>query len=217
VRWRSRRERLRGIGHQRAAVAVAEPQLPCYRSPTIQELFSRLAPAGPRHVLDLGPVTSANVEFFSRFSCRLQIVNLLGTLAADPSRALLATNPAAALRQVLPRDARDFDVVLAWDVFNYLTREQARTAVRILSELTGPAAWVLAFIYTSKEMPAAARTFKIIDDHTLRWEQPSEAVRPSPRYPPAEVEKLFASFTIVRSVLMRHGMQEFLFTRRREE
>ena len=215
--WRTRRERVAEASPRREVVGAAEPRPPFYRSPTLKALLASLAPEAPHHILDLGGVNSGNVEFFSRFSCRLQIVNLLDTIGSEASQALLATNPMEALRQVLPQTRRTFDVVLAWDVLNHLGPERIRALMTIVVELTAPGAHMLAFLFTGREMPALPVAFRIVDEETLRWEPRTQALRSGPRYPPAEVERMAAGFSVVHSVLMRHGVQEYLLVRRPDE
>jgi hypothetical protein len=53
-----------------------------------------------------------------------------------------------------------------------------------------------------------------VDDQTLRWEPSTAAMRPAPRFPPALVERLTQGFVVVQSVLMRQGVQEYLFERK---
>jgi hypothetical protein len=202
---------------RREVVGAVELQPPFYRSPTLKVLLSRLSPDVPHRILDLGCVNSANVEFFSRFSCRLQIVDLLGTNASGAAPKSPVVEPAQALRQALPEGRRAFDVVLAWDVLNHLDAEKVRALATILLELTAPGAQMLAFLFTGKEIPALPLVFKIIDEETLRYEERTTATKPGPRYPPAEVERMAAGFSVARSVLMRHGVQEYLFVRRNEE
>ena len=215
--WRTRRERVAEPSLRREVVGAVEPQPPFYRSPTLKVLLSRFAPDVPHRILDLGSVNSANVEFFSRFSCRLQIVDLLGTAAPGAASASHAAEPAQALRQALPEGRRAFDVVLAWDVLNYLDPERIRALTTILLELTASGAQMLAFLFTGKEIPALPLVFKIVDEETLRYEERTTATKAGPRYPPAEVERMAAGFSVARSVLMRHGVQEYLFVRRSEE
>jgi len=205
------------MGPRRELVGAVEPMPPFYRSPTLRALLSRLSPEAPHRILDLGGVNSANVEFFSRFSCRLQIVNLLEAIGSEGSRALLAADPMVALRQVLPQTRRTFDVVLAWDVLNHLEPEKIRALMTIVVELTAPGAQMLAFIFTGREISALPVAFRIVDDETIRWEPRTQARRPGPRYPPAEVERMAAGFSVVHSVLMRHGVQEYLLVRRPDE
>ena len=191
-----------------------EVQPPLYRSPSLKALVSHLTGAGARNILDLGTAIGTNVEFFSRFSCRLQIVDLPGALASKELQSVLKADPAAAFRRVLPSANDPFDVVLAWDVFNYLTREQFGAVTAELGRLCRPSALMLAFISTAREMAASPSVFKIVDGETLLAQPQTGAVRPSPRFPPAEVERLAAGFAVVQAVRMRHGIQEYLLQRR---
>jgi hypothetical protein len=63
-------------------------------------------------------------------------------------------------------------------------------------------------------MSSVPLVFKIVDDQTLLLRQQTTAVRPSPYFPPAEVGRLMSGFSVVQSVVMRHGVQEYLFVRR---
>jgi hypothetical protein len=201
---------------RRESTEPLEPQPPLYRSPTFRKLVSRLGNDAAHHILDLQSAIGANVEFFSRFSCRLQIVDLLTTIAAGDVQPLVSADPGAAFRRVLPSPAEPYDVVLAWEVLNYLNRDQFRCLVEHLGGLCRPGALMLVFIATTKEIPARPPLFKIVDDQTLRWEPATAAMRPAPRFPPALVERLTQGFVVVHSVLMRQGVQEYLFERRPE-
>lgn len=212
--WRLRHNPSPPAGPRREFADPLEPQPPLYRSPTLQALVSRLSSEGAYHILDLGVASGANVEFFSRFSCRLQIADLPEALASEKLRPLLAADPAAAFRRVLPVARQPFDVVLAWDVLNYLTREQFGCLAAHVGSLCRPGTFMLAFVSTTKEMSSVPLVFKIVDDQTLLLRQQTAAVRPSPRFPPAEVGRLMSGFAVVQSVVMRHGVQEYLFVRR---
>jgi hypothetical protein len=214
VPWRFGRRASEGPGARREFTQSAEPQPPRYRSPALNALLSRLSDEGAYNILDLGAASGANIEFFSRFSCRFQIVDLPDALASEKVRSMLDTDPAAAFRRILPVDRDPFDVVLAWDVFNYLTRDQLRCLASDLAWLSRPGALMLAFISTAKEMPAQAGDFRIADERTILWRPRTTEMQPSPKLPPADVERLIAGFAVVHSVLMRHGIREYLFERR---
>ena len=141
-------------------------------------------------------------------------MDLPDALASPELQALLATDPAAAFRRILPVDRDPFDVVLAWDVFNYLERDQLRCLASDLAWLSRPGALMLAFISTAREMPARAGGFQVADEATLLWRPREAPMRRSPMYPPADVERLVAGYTVVHSVLMRHGVREYVFERR---
>jgi hypothetical protein len=214
VPWPFRRDPAPLGGARRETAAPLEVQPPLVRSPSLKVLLSHLTGAGARNILDLGTAIGTNVEFFSRFSCRLQIVDLPGALASKDLQHLLNFAPAAAFRRVLPAAGDPFDVVLAWDVLNYLTRDQFRALTAELGRRCRPGALMLAFISTAKEMLGSPSVFKIVDRQTLLVEPQTRAMRPSPRFPPAEVERLATGFVVVQAVRMRHGVQEYLLQRR---
>ncbi len=206
-----RRGRAQAAGPRRESTERDRPQPPLYRTPTFRALVSRLGDDAAHNILDLQPAVGVNVEFFSRFTCRLQIVDLLAGLAADDVRALLATDAGEAFRRVLPRAAEPYDVVLAWQAFNYLSQDQFRLLVEHLRGACRTGALMLAFIATTKEIPERPPLFRIVDEQTLHWEPTTAATRLGPRFPPALVERLTPGFAVVHSVLMRQGVQEYLF------
>jgi hypothetical protein len=216
VLWRFGRESAKTAGPRREFAEPREPQPPLYRSPTLKALVSRLSSESSYQILDLGAASGANVEFFSRFSGRLQIADLPDALASEELRSLLLADPAAAFRRVLPVAREPFDVVLVWDLFNYLSREQLGCLAAHLGRLCRSGALMLAFISTTREMSSVPMVFKIVDEQTVLVQPQTGALRPSPRFPPAEVERLTSGFVVVQSVLMRHGIQEYLLLRRED-
>ncbi len=216
MHWPFRRNSAEGSGPRREFTQAAEPQPPLYRSPALKALVARLPDEAAYSILDLGAASGANIEFFSRFRCRIQIADLPDALAGEELRSLLRSDPEAAFRRILPVGREPFDVVLAWDVFNYLDRDQIRRLATELARLCRPAGLMLAFISTAKEIPEAPGDFQIADEQTVLWRPRTAARRPSPRLAPAEVERLIAGFGVVHSVLMRHGVREYLFERRHE-
>ncbi len=216
MQFRLRRETPPAVGSRRESTGPLEPEPPLYRSPALRELVARLADDVPHTILDLQPAVGANVEFFSRFTCRLQIVDLLSALAAAGAPAAPAAPAAdadAAFRRALPVPAAPYDVVLAWEVLDYLPRERVRGLLEHLCGLCRPRALMLVFISTAKEIPVLPPVFKIADGHTLDWQARATAMRPGPRLAPADVEHMAAGFTVAHSVVMRHGVREYLFER----
>ena len=212
--WRFRRNSPKVSEPRREFTQPTEPEPPLYRSPALHALVSRLPEDAAYSILDLGAASGANIEFFSRFRCRLQIADLPDALASEELRPSLETDPAAAFRRLLPVGREPFDVVLAWDVFNYLGRDQLRCLASELAWLSHPGALMLAYISTAKEIPQEAGDFQIVDEKTVLWRLRTQGKRPSPRFAPADVERLVSGFAVVHSVLMRHGIREYLFERR---
>lgn len=232
-----------------SSVATAEaPDAPdalgeSHPSLALTDLFQRRAfqaESQPRHlhVLDLGPAVGANISFLAEhFPCSVEVVDLMASLQASAG-----SDAESAVADAIPGQGEAADLVLAWDVFNYLSKEQFRAAGRRLAQRCRPRAMVFAMIVTSAEMSRKPGSYLF----TQRAAAPRPAIptggrlapgsvssggggnvrggielvyrrepgrRSSPRYRPAEVDGMLSGFSVERSMLLRHGIQEFLLAR----
>lgn len=196
------------------------PREEVHASPALESLVERLERSAPPSILDLGPALGSNVEFLSGFSGRLSIADFHGTLLADEGLAIrFHEQPAAVLPELLaagPGNKAEHDVVLAWDVFNYLNREQMDALGEHLARLTRPGAHLLTLVATAPEIPAEPVLYKIEDRSHLRYTVASPRPRKSPRWAPAELGRSLTGFSVDRSYLLRHGVQEYLMLRQGE-
>lgn len=206
-------------GRRRAAPQAdhrpeAEPEV--HRSLALASLFGSIQPEDRLHVLDLGPAVGSNIESLSqRFVCKLQIGDLYRTLTADQRRYHdPEADPGALLDDALPRHGEPYDLVLAWDLFNYLTRPQIRALATLLAERCRPGARLFAMVATLAEMPALPLTYLFSGEADLVYRNRPPHTRPGPRYRPAEIAALTPGFAVDRSYLLRHGIQEYLLVRR---
>jgi hypothetical protein len=220
-----------------------------YRSLGLASLIAGFAGRPRPQVLDLGPAVGGNVEFLSRFGCKLYIEDLYPALVplqatapdrSTPGAATVATIDRTAVREAretweaqkpgheepglagsfaellrFPDDTR-FDAVLIWDLVNYLERREVAALARRLARFCRPGALLFALISILKQIPDEPVRFRILDHEHLAYEPRSAALRPCPRYAPAELNELLRGFRLDRSFLMRHGMQEYLFAREPE-
>jgi hypothetical protein len=101
---------------------ATEPEV--HRSLALPSVLQVMARGPKQHVLDLGPATGSNVEYLSEYGCRLSIQDLYltRTTAADGEEL----GPEF-FEQLLPLpDGPLYNVVFAWDLFNYLTRKELK-------------------------------------------------------------------------------------------
>ncbi len=194
----------------------AEPEV--HRSLAFSALIGGIRADHKLQVLDLGPAVGTNVEFLSRFDCKLYIEDLYSALAGrSPAGAEDEARPQE-IEELLPLpESANFDVVLAWDLFNYLQRDELRRLMRHLTRFCRPGAVLLAFISIQKQMPAQPIRFRIVDEANLLYEQRSAHQRPAPRYASYDLGEMLEGFRIDRSYLLRHGIQEYLFVREEDE
>ncbi|HEY4573354.1 MAG TPA: methyltransferase domain-containing protein [Thermoanaerobaculia bacterium] len=162
-------------------------------------------------VLDLGSAVGSNVEFLSQFGCKLFIEDLYAALSTRTGGDLAGPGFFAEFLSV-PEDTR-FDVVLAWDLFDYLQRKELATFAEQLRRYTNRGALIFALISYHKTIPAQPYRFRIKDDQHLIYERRTDVERPSPRLAPGEVTNLLKEFRVDRSFLLKHGIQEYLLVR----
>jgi hypothetical protein len=162
-------------------------------------------------VLDLGPARAANLEMLSRFPCKLFIEDAHELVAAfknDVAADRAALN--AWLDQWAAGGAGTIDVVLAWDVFNYLDTPLCQAFMDRLMPLLKPGAHLYLTVYSQKDMPALPMQFKLLAADRMEYRPLTGDTRPAPRFNQTELTRQLRNFAVVRSVLLRNGMQEYL-------
>lgn len=190
---------------------LAEPDV--HRSLALSALFDGIR-GRKVNVLDLGSAVGSNVEFLSPYGCKLFIEDLYAALSTRTTveEGDLAGPEFFAEFLSLPEDTR-FDVILAWDLFNYLHRKELATFSEQLRRYSQKGTLLLSLISYHKTIPAQPYRFKIKDEQNLVYERRTPSERPSPRLAPAEVTGLLKGFRVDRSFLLKHGIQEYLLVR----
>jgi hypothetical protein len=197
-----------------SAVAQAEGGLDVHRSLGLTALLEAMRRRGQGlQILDLGSAVGSNVEFLSQLGCKLHIGDLYASRAAAGEGEELGQE---FFEQLFPADAR-LDVVLAWDLFNYLQRKELGRLGTLLRRHCRPGALVFALMSIQKQIPAQPIRFRIQEEGQLAYERRTSLERPGPRYAPHEFKSLMKGFRVDRSFLLRHGIQEYVFMREDEE
>jgi hypothetical protein len=181
-------------------------------APLFHQLLQRMAGGGRWVVVDLGAARSDTIRVLSRYRCRLDIVDL-----ADSVGALNAELDARRLRelveQVLPRrGAESIDLVLCWDLINYLTLPALTAVMESVAARCKRGALAHGLIYYSEPtMPQQPGCFVPLDDQRLANLAAPTARRAAPRYSPDDLARCMPRYQVERGRLLRNGMQEFLF------
>ena len=182
----------------------------------LKALFEVLDSGRKHGILDLGSASGSNVEFLSRYASKIRVENLYRTLLAQRFFEQRREEPlqASAFERIVPADGEEhFDVVLVWDLWNYLRQDEIRALVRYLERLAPPGSFLFAISSTLKEMPSSPMAFRILDAETLLYVPESSEMRPCPRYVPRDLALLMPGFRTHSSFLLRNGMQEYLLVR----
>lgn len=189
----------------RAPAGELQPGPVSHAAPGLDLVLAALPADRSWRILDLGPAVPDNVALLGPRAARLQIVDLLRDAAGG-----FKTWPVSGL---VPALARSFDLVLAWDVLDYQSAEQASRLVAILGELCRPGALLHALITAVETMPAAPWRYRILADGKVRREVRSEGEMGAPNLKPAEVAKLLVGFRIEHAFVLSRGVREYVATR----
>jgi hypothetical protein len=194
--------------------AGALPQVSgVYVSLALQVLLQQLKPDKKYSILDLGSAQGRNIEFFSRFAGKISVEDLHATLASfDFLSPEDGFSYEAVFEYLLPyKKNTRFDVILAWDLLNYLERDEFQHLIRHLSKFCRPGTLLLALICTAKHMPDRPTRFLVRDDQNLEYRNDSSVLRTCPLYQQSDLKRLLPHFRVYNSFLLRNGMKEYLF------
>ena len=187
-----------------------------YSSFVLEGLLTGLRPPPKKVVLDLGPANGGNLDQLAGFTghhCKLFIANFFERLSeAGPSaRRNIPTFTATCSRLLDFPAATRFDLILAWDVFNYLSLLEIEALVGHLSRHSHGGAHLMALVSIYKMIPDRPFRFCIRSADTLRYETLSRGLRDSPRYTENQLVKRMSGFQVDKAMLLRNGMQEYSF------
>jgi hypothetical protein len=199
-----------------AATARAPLETPeALNVPLFRQLMQVADPAMRRVVLDLGAVSSPLLALLGRGSCCVQVANLaddggIARMNAESDRVALV---AMATRLLPARATNDaVDLVLCWDLLNYLKPAATTALMDAVAARARPGALVHALIvYSERLMPAHPGRFIPSADCKLLNRAATKADVAAPRYSPVDLQNILGNFAIEHARLLANGMQEFIF------
>lgn len=212
-----------GRRNSESGTAVADVDAPERHSRAFDAAIECLLGRERRRVLDFGAAAGENVTFFSEVGCKLEILDLYPQLVERPDRLARTHEPFAIghlIRSILearPGHAKgspeSFDLLLAWDLFDFLSPEQIRGLGEGIEPYVRNGTRLMAQVSYLGTVPAVPRTIKIKDRGTL-WVSSRNGQRPSPRYAEPQLLKVLPGWEVERCFLQRDGFREYLFVRR---
>ncbi len=181
-------------------------------APAFRELTERLQerpPARRLEILDLAAASGNHLAHFAFLRCRFHVGDLEESLPEwrrddeapppDPAR-LLPLQPDLAL-----------DLVLAWNLLDYLDDDALLRLGRHLADRCAPGARLHAFVQTRAEMPARPGRFLLGEGGEVTWHHRNTPVTAAPRRPRHLLERALPGFRVERARLLQNGLQEYLF------
>jgi hypothetical protein len=111
--------------------------------------------------------------------------------------------------ELLSFDTKEqFDVILGWDIINYLDEDDIRRFSRFIAPYTKPDALCFFSVITQKNMAMQPAKYRIMAEDSLHCEQYDCDECPSPRFTQSRLLELMKEFQAHRSFLLQNGRQE---------
>lgn len=175
----------------------------------ILPLVCRLVEEEPGcNVVDLGNASTENCMRFSRNGARV----FLDTSGNSLRSKVLRSNELedSDIDDLLAYCPDAIDVLLFWDMLDYLTTESIERLMGRFAETMRPGGLLYAMVSQQYRIPVEPALIDVIDDGHLRF-QYGPLDREGPHYAPKQLEQWMPGFRIEKLYLMQNGVQEHLF------
>jgi hypothetical protein len=193
-------------------VQISQTESIVHTSLGLQTLCNTIRETGSCDILELGPIRGANIMFWSQFSPSIFVADLRSELPLpDPNPEEEEMVEPDWERILNLPDRRSYNVILAWDLFNYMELQAVSSLVRYLSRYCRPGALLLALIFDQKEMPENIAVYRTVDESHLAYEHTGTGTRTCPRHQPRSLSIAMSNFRAFESFRLRNGVVEYLY------
>ena len=193
--------------------AQDQPVEVIHRSPGITAIYNELKSSTHNSVLDLGSASAASFQFFSRLSCHIHFESIDNFFAECGEAWVSGETLRAGLDEYLSAfsDTKQFDVILAWDIFNYLDRDTLQWLIARLNRHCRPNTLLHSIKYVGRNLPAVPRHFQILDQYQTRMHCAGVLCsRPFAGMDTATVLKSMRTYTMEYTYMQQEGMAQDL-------
>ncbi|MFI2813217.1 hypothetical protein [Microbulbifer sp. JSM ZJ756] len=158
-------------------------------------------------ILDLGPLSSGTTDAFLQLNCPCYIEDLIEFFTEHGNglehREALADH-------LVPKPERvKLDVVLCWDLLNFLPPELLRYLLELLEPNLKPGTIFHTMMYTGKTLPEKPASFRHVGNFTFETGFDANLPDlPAYRYSTLSLMQVMGSFTLRNSTLQREGMRK---------
>ena len=154
----------------------------------------------------------SNIEFLSSFSCHIFVEALYDTIAAQIPQKFDNDLEESEVAKLLchPRNIK-LDLILGWDIFNYLKIRTTKSLTMHLRNVCQPDALLYILTSTHPYISATPARFNILDGNYIFHEPSTTKLINNPSYTALAIEKMMTGFQLLHSFILRNGVQEYVF------
>ena len=138
-----------------------------HRSPGISQIYDKIAHSQSNHILDLGQVSASFFQLFSRQQCKIYYDSLheLVVKGLTQESYVLTEQLSRHLKAMRPKTY--FDVVLSWDLFNYMPLPAIKVLLDAISQHCEADTLIHCIRYLGSSIPRQPAQFVLLDQHHL--------------------------------------------------
>lgn len=176
-----------------------------YRSAAVKTVMERLERSPGQRVLALGVLNGEAVSTLGGKGARVHVHDLV-----TPRRAQSGKGGAGIVERLarLPIAPGSLHAVLAWELFELLSTQDARRAMGILRDWLAPRALILAVFHTSPV--DRVHRYRLDADSGVRIDVAAQLSTPVQPFTNSDAVGLFSGLTLLHSALLRQGVREVL-------
>ena len=193
-----------------------KPVLSSMTSPVLFSLQDLISLRGQARVLNLGGSSQPETDsIFRGLTCDVESCNLFDRLKDEQPQKNESDSAFINRLRKLCRDTipvpkeNGFDLILCWDGLNYLPTEVLSFITRYIVNFVNPTTLFHMYFHVHSVMPQIPGKFKS-DQESVQVFYPNDKTTESPAYTQSDIAKMMPRYTVVRSMLLKSGMQEYL-------
>lgn len=180
-----------------------------YVSATLKHLLETIEQQDSGQLLDAGPITKNNINFLSLKVRRLFVFDFFRHLDQDRKKNL----PPSQYWRDLDYPRNTFDGILLWNLVDRLNESEASNLVSRCFSMAKTGGFVMLFTIGSKVSPTGQNVFTIREGFRLDMRDREYPHLPIFWRQNRDYINLLKPFTLVKSLIYRNGIREFLFQR----
>lgn len=192
---------------------VVAANLQEYQSLGLSQILEHLQKQPRPVVLDLGAASGAKISFLSQYGCKVYVEHLAASLHSLIITDLESDEVKPDVAEVLQKyaDGTQFDVIFAWDLFNYMKVNVLTDLITSLSNYCNNNTLMYALVSGGKTISTEPMNFVFLDASHLRYQSRTDSQMPSPGFSQMDFRKKFPNLVVLKTYLLRNGMQEYMF------
>lgn len=182
-----------------------------HRSPGVTAIYNELKSSARNNILDLGSSSALSFNFFTQLSCHIHFENVDGFLEDCPEAWSSSESLRAGLDDYLSNfsEEKKFDIILVWDIFNYLDQNTMSWLVNRLNRYSHPNTLLHMVKYIGRNLPARPRHYQIIDQYQVKISCSGILCsRPFPNMDTTSMLKGMTNYVMEYTYMQHQGMSQ---------